>query len=138
MKRRPGLRSLFAFVSLFSAAFGTAAACDEDTNARIPDDAGDAIVAEGSADSATSADVPADRGAEGSTGACLPLKGTPVPVTTCSKTFGNGNDRLLPSAVATDRDGNIVVTGSFYGSVDFGGGPLTSDLTPGSGPSIPT
>jgi len=30
------------------------------------------------------------------------------------------------SAVAIDGAGNVVITGFFYGSVDFGGGPLTS------------
>jgi hypothetical protein len=29
-------------------------------------------------------------------------------------------------SVAVDRDGNILVAGSFYGSIDFGDGPLTS------------
>ena len=29
-------------------------------------------------------------------------------------------------AVATDGTGNVLVTGSFGGTVDFGGGPLTS------------
>jgi len=30
-------------------------------------------------------------------------------------------------AIAADRDGNVLVTGTFQGSVDFGGGPLTSN-----------
>lgn len=47
-------------------------------------------------------------------------------VVTCSKTFGNGIDRLLASDVAVDLFGNIFFTGPLYGTADFGGGPLTS------------
>ncbi len=42
-----------------------------------------------------------------------------------SHRFGDG-DVQYPSAVATDASDNIVVMGDFYGSVDFGGGALTS------------
>ena len=41
-----------------------------------------------------------------------------------SKRFGDASTSL--EWVATDTDGNVVVTGKFYGTVDFGGGPLTS------------
>jgi hypothetical protein len=42
-----------------------------------------------------------------------------------SKSFGAaGYD--LARGVAVDGNDNVIVTGSFYGSVDFGGGPLTS------------
>src|SRR6185369_10524726 len=42
-----------------------------------------------------------------------------------SKNFGStGSDR--GSSVATDTAGNVVVTGTFSGTVDFGGGGLTS------------
>lgn len=42
-----------------------------------------------------------------------------------SKNFGDASFQV-PHAVATDASGNIVITGYFGGSVDFGGGPLTS------------
>jgi len=38
-------------------------------------------------------------------------------------------------AVAVDAGGNAVVTGTFSGTVDFGGGPLTSVPTPSGDPS---
>jgi hypothetical protein len=46
-----------------------------------------------------------------------------------SKRFGEGSGDLsvqLASAVAVDTLGNVIVAGSFYGSVDLGGGPLVS------------
>jgi hypothetical protein len=42
-----------------------------------------------------------------------------------SKRFGDKNPQY-PVAVAIDGAGNVVVTGPFQGTVDFGGGPLTS------------
>jgi hypothetical protein len=42
-----------------------------------------------------------------------------------SKRFG-ATDYDVPYAVTADGSGNVIVTGSFYGTVDFGGGPLTS------------
>lgn len=42
-----------------------------------------------------------------------------------SKNFGDA-DFQIPQSVATDGSGNVVITGYFGGSVDFGGGPLTS------------
>ncbi len=42
-----------------------------------------------------------------------------------SKSFGDSStDEAY--ALATDADGNIFMLGKFYGSIDFGGGPLTS------------
>jgi hypothetical protein len=42
-----------------------------------------------------------------------------------SKRFG-GTSIDVANAVAIDGGGNIIITGFFYGTVDFGGGPLTS------------
>jgi hypothetical protein len=42
-----------------------------------------------------------------------------------SKRFGDGSDQYANS-VAVDASGNVIVTGRFMGTVDFGGGPLTS------------
>jgi chitodextrinase len=42
-----------------------------------------------------------------------------------SKRFG-GTSIEVANAVAIDAGGNIIITGFFYGTVDFGGGPLTS------------
>jgi hypothetical protein len=42
-----------------------------------------------------------------------------------SKRFG-GTSSTPGNGVATDRSGNVGVTGNFQGTVDFGGGPLTS------------
>ena len=36
------------------------------------------------------------------------------------------SDSQAPGAVAVDASGNVVLTGTFYGTVDFGGGALTS------------
>lgn len=124
-------RRISSFALAASAVVAFLFACDEDPRLApgggggfISDDAADvAVVGEGGGE-ATTLDV-ADAGFD-AMGICPPLKGTPPPATSCSRTFGLGIDRLLPSSVATDRDGNIIVTGSFYGSVDFGGGALTS------------
>ena len=42
-----------------------------------------------------------------------------------SKRFGDAEDQYGAS-VATDGSGNSILTGTFLGAVDFGGGPLTS------------
>ena len=42
-----------------------------------------------------------------------------------SRTFG-GNGYDLPYDVAVDGGGNVVMTGWFHNTIDFGGGPLTS------------
>jgi len=42
-----------------------------------------------------------------------------------SQRFGDGGSQFGQS-VAADGSGNVVVTGDFFGTVDFGGGPLTS------------
>jgi len=42
-----------------------------------------------------------------------------------SKRFGDGSDQAA-EAVAVDASGNAMVTGYFDGTVDFGGGALTS------------
>lgn len=42
-----------------------------------------------------------------------------------SKRFGDATLQEL-SYVAVDASGNVIITGNFYGSVDFGGGALTS------------
>ncbi len=42
-----------------------------------------------------------------------------------SKQFGDATDQI-PNGIATDGSGNIYMTGLMNGTVDFGGGPLTS------------
>lgn len=42
-----------------------------------------------------------------------------------SKSFGDASDQSARS-VTCDGSGNVVVTGDFYGSTNFGGGALTS------------
>jgi hypothetical protein len=42
-----------------------------------------------------------------------------------SQRFGDASDQVARSA-AVDGSGNVVVTGGFYGTLDFGGGALTS------------
>jgi hypothetical protein len=42
-----------------------------------------------------------------------------------SKSFGNAGFDVA-TATAIDSAGNVVVTGYFQGTVDFGGGPLTT------------
>jgi hypothetical protein len=42
-----------------------------------------------------------------------------------SKQFGDSGEQLGGS-VAVDASGNVIITGYFYGTVNFGGGPLTS------------
>jgi hypothetical protein len=39
--------------------------------------------------------------------------------------FGDANNSI-PNAITTDGSGNVIVTGIFSGTVDFGGGPLAS------------
>src|SRR5207247_1551733 len=45
-----------------------------------------------------------------------------------ARTFGNGATGFLSSgnAVAVDRSGDVLISGAFSNTVDFGGGPLTS------------
>ncbi|MFO0760745.1 MAG: nucleotide-binding protein [Byssovorax sp.] len=43
-----------------------------------------------------------------------------------SKRFGSATDDQLGLAIAFDPDGNVVVTGSFNGTMNFGGGNLVS------------
>jgi hypothetical protein len=43
-----------------------------------------------------------------------------------SKNFGDASDYQYAFQVAADGLGNVIVTGTFYGTVDFGGGALTS------------
>lgn len=43
-----------------------------------------------------------------------------------SKRFGDGTAAQSANAVAIDGAGNIALTGTFLGAVDFGGGPLTA------------
>jgi hypothetical protein len=43
-----------------------------------------------------------------------------------SKRFGDAAGSQTGTSVAIDKDGNIVVVGYFDGTIDFGGGPLTS------------
>jgi hypothetical protein len=45
-----------------------------------------------------------------------------------SKRFGDG-DVQAPYSVAMDGAGDVVVTGDLSGTVDFGGGPLTSEIS---------
>ena len=52
----------------------------------------------------------------------LGLDGT----TTWAKRFNGGSAGSSSNGVATDADGNVLVTGWFNGSIDFGGGPLVS------------
>jgi fibronectin type 3 domain-containing protein len=40
--------------------------------------------------------------------------------------FGGAGASITPQAVAVDRGDNVLVTGTFTGTVDFGGGPKTS------------
>jgi hypothetical protein len=49
-----------------------------------------------------------------------------------AKSFGDANVQL-GQGLAVDGSGNVVVTGDFAGTVDFGGGPLTS---PGTGHNV--
>jgi hypothetical protein len=43
-----------------------------------------------------------------------------------SKRFGDAAGSQTGMSVATDKQGNIIVAGYFDGTIDFGGGPLTS------------
>jgi hypothetical protein len=43
-----------------------------------------------------------------------------------SARFGDTNPNQFANAVATDPSGNVLVAGNHWGTVDFGGGPLTS------------
>jgi hypothetical protein len=51
-----------------------------------------------------------------------------VPVHQWSQRFGDANYQAVTS-LATDGSGNVLITGQFIGTVDFGGGPLTSTTT---------
>lgn len=52
-----------------------------------------------------------------------------------SKGFGCCTGWGQGTGVAVDPSGNVLVTGEFGGTVDFGGGPLTSVPNPEGGPS---
>ncbi len=43
-----------------------------------------------------------------------------------SKRFGDTNPNQMANAVATDASGNVIVAGNHWGTVNFGGSPLTS------------
>ncbi|MBW2454416.1 MAG: hypothetical protein JRI68_07890 [Deltaproteobacteria bacterium] len=46
-----------------------------------------------------------------------------------SQAYGDGYDDFA-QAVDVDSDGNVVIAGYFYGSIDFGDGPLLSEASP--------
>jgi uncharacterized protein (AIM24 family) len=59
-------------------------------------------------------------------GTCLvPSAPQAAPVHEWSQRFGNNVDQI-GNCVAADALGNVVITGELNGTVDFGGGPLTS------------
>lgn len=41
-----------------------------------------------------------------------------------SRSFGSAADQTMPPHVAATPDGGVVIAGSCYGAIDFGGGPL--------------
>jgi hypothetical protein len=50
----------------------------------------------------------------------------PPPTVAWAKRFGQSGDNTQALAVAVDRAGNLAVAGWFLGTVDLGGGPVTS------------
>jgi hypothetical protein len=62
--------------------------------------------------------TPADEDCDGQTPAC-------PAATLCAKRFGDGQYQVA-QAVAFDGAGNLLITGSFNGTIDLGGGPLTA------------
>jgi hypothetical protein len=61
-------------------------------------------------------------------GTCQPSRadGGPSAEPLWSKGFGDAADDEVGWSVAVDGAGNVIVTGTFGGTVDFGGGPLVS------------
>jgi hypothetical protein len=43
-----------------------------------------------------------------------------------SKCFGLKNSLQMPQSAAVDASGNVVIVGYYFGTIDFGGGPITS------------
>jgi hypothetical protein len=43
-----------------------------------------------------------------------------------AKRFGDAQDHQLAFGVAADPSANVLVTGEFLGTIDFGAGPVTS------------
>lgn len=122
-------RSSVVVVALVSiVTIATFAACsDEDDPAAVTVDGGAEGDAPGSADG--SADARTDGALDARTDATLdarvdaPWDGVSV---ACSRALGDGSDHVIATAVAYDPKGYIVVTGRLNGTVDFGGGPLSS------------
>jgi hypothetical protein len=63
----------------------------------------------------------ASAGAEDTLLAKLDTTGTQL----CSKRFGDA-DSQVGTSVAVDKDGNALLAGTFFGTIDFGDGPLVS------------
>ena len=52
-------------------------------------------------------------------------------------TSNPGPSAIYPQAIAADTQGNVVVTGFFFGYVDFGGGPIFSGTNPADFEDVP-
>lgn len=69
---------------------------------------------------------PSDAAGEASASDASVIDGGSPAIVTCTRTFGDGVKDVVATGVATQRDGSIVVAGGQDGTVDYGGGPLTS------------
>jgi len=52
-----------------------------------------------------------------------------TPIHLWSQAYGDALEQDVAS-VASDADGNVIITGNFFGSVSFGGSTLCSDSSP--------
>ena len=105
---------------------GAFAACSDDSDTTTSGSPTGGTAGAGGVDFTTVTSTSSGGGAGGAGGGIPVCNGTPTEGTFAfASRFGDAGDQS-GAAVTVDKDGNVIITGAFQGTVDFGGGNLTS------------